>query len=86
MKDRILTNLKKLRNPSALKYNSYSRYLEEAIDYIKRSKEPPEEIINIRWLQKRITDDMLVGKCDGLVLRKVNNYIYLYQKEKGIDG
>lgn len=89
MKDEILRNLKKLRNPSELKLSTYQQYLESAIKYIEniqpRKLEYKPEYIEKEWLQKSIIEDMVKGKCDGLVLRKVNYYIYRYENEVG-DG
>jgi hypothetical protein len=90
MKEEIVRNLKKLRNPQELKLSAYSKYLEDAIKYIQnvqpRKPMKKEGFIEKEWLQKKIIEDMVKGKCDGLVLRKVNYYIYLYEKEIGVNG
>ena len=78
MKDRVLKNLKKLRNPK-LKICDYSTYLEEAIDYIEESKDITTRVIEIEWLQKRILDDIYKGKCDSLVFTKLSKYINEYE-------
>ena len=82
MKERILKNLKKLRNPSIIKYPSYSRYLEEAIDYVSRCEEAPDKVIEIKWLQKRVLDDVYARKCDSLVFSKLSKYIHEYEEQK----
>lgn len=82
MKDRILKNLKKLRNPATVSTMLYNRYLEEAIDYIERSEEPIERTIDAGWLQKRILDDIYNNKCDGMVFTKINSYIHEYEESR----
>lgn len=89
MKEEIIRNLKKLRNPQEIKLSTYLKYVEDAIEYIQKVKpkvEKKEGFIEKEWLQKKIIDEMVKGKCDGLVLRKVNYYIYLYEKENGLDA
>ena len=84
MKEEIIRNLKKLRNPQEIKLKTYLKYIEDAIKYIQNvqpRKLKKEGFIDKEWLQKKIIEDMVKGKCDGLVLRKVNYYIYLYEKE-----
>ena len=78
MKERVLNNLKKLRDPK-FKSDKYTDYLEEAIDYIEESEEPTIRRIEIEWLQKRILDDIYKGKCDSLVFTKLSKYISEYE-------
>jgi len=85
MKDEIIRNLKKLRDPAELKLSTYQQYLQDAITYLEKLKPKKPETkpgyIEKEWLQKAIIEDMVKGKCDGLVLRKVNYYIYKYEVE-----
>lgn len=84
-REETLRNLKKLRNPNELKLSTYQQYLEDGIAYIiqniKKNEVKPE-YVEVKWLQRQIIDDMTDGKCDGLVLRKLNYYIWLYEREQ----
>ena len=84
MKEEIVRNLKKLRNPAELKMSTYQQYLNDAIQYIEHDRKVRKipKYIEVEWLQKKIIEEMVQGKCDGLVLRKVNYYIWLYEREK----
>lgn len=79
MKERVLNNLKKLREPESVAVNYYRRYIEEAIDYIERSQEPYTRTLDADWLQKRVLDDIYNKKCDGLVFTKINSYIHEFE-------
>ena len=81
MKERVLQNLKKLRDPK-FKSDKYNDYLEEAISYIEDSNEPTMRIVDVEWLQRRIMEDVFTGKCDSLVFTKVSKYIHEYEAEK----
>lgn len=77
MKERILKNLEKMKDPTI---RNYKNFLQETIDYVESTDEPNVRTINVEWLQKRIWDDVVDGNCDGLVFEKLNKYIHEYEE------
>ena len=83
MRNDILKELRALRDPTQIKLPTYRQYIEDAIEYVKTTQDAPKkpEYFEKHQLLKLIVDDMVNGKCDGLVLRKVNYYLYLLERE-----
>lgn len=77
MKERILKNLEKMKDPTI---RNYKNFLQEAIEYVESTDEPNVRTINVEWLQKRIWDDVVDGNCDGMVFEKLNEYIHEYEE------
>lgn len=77
MKERILKNLEKMKDPTI---RNYKNFLQEAIEYVESTDEPNVRTINVEWLQKRIWDDVVDGNCDGMVFEKLNKYIHEYEE------
>lgn len=81
-KNQILKALETLKKAYKLKESEYQEYIREITDYVKLSDEPsPKDprYIEVRWLQKRIIEDVGEQKCDGLVFTKINSYIHEYE-------
>ena len=84
-KKTVLKKLNILKAPYMLKESEYQKYVEDITDYVKLSDEPsPRDprYIDVRWLQRRIIDDIDERKCDGLIFTKINSYIHEYENEK----
>lgn len=81
MKERVLKNLKKMRNPEKVKTH-YDTYLEEAISYIEQTNENTSEMIDKNWLMKRALDDMFDAKINSIIFNKICHYINEYCEEQ----
>lgn len=77
MKERILKNLEKMKDPTI---RNYKNFLQETIEYVESTDEPNVRTINVDWLQRRIWDDVVDGNCDSLVFEKLNKYIHEYEE------
>lgn len=87
MKTEILKKIDALRNPD-IRVKQFHKYLDEIEHYVKMCNTPKkyatsQTTINIKWLQKRIAEDVTNGKCDGRVFTKVNSYIHEYEVQGG---
>ena len=80
MKERVLKNLKKMRNPEKVK-NHYDTYLEEAISYIENTDDATKKLVDANWLLKRALDDMFEGEVDSITFNKISRYLHEYDKK-----